>query len=657
MNKINFAMAMHFHQPVGNFKEVFERVYQRCYRPFLEFLPYYPEIKLAIHISGSLLDYFKQEHPEILDHIKEMVSKGQIEIMGGSYYEPILPAIPPKDMSGQTQIMTKALKDEFGSIPKGMWIPERVWHPDLSNLLYKASMRYCILDDTHFLLSGVRKEDTDDFYFTGKKTERVAVFSSDKMLRYTIPFKDPKKTIDYFKKIAMKKKNPLLVYADDVEKFGEWPGTYEWVYTKGWLKRFFDMLMKNRDWIKLVKPSDYLKQHKHKKHIEIQEGAYEEMMEWAGGPWSNFLKKYPEADHMYKKMQYVSSKCREFAKTHKKNKDDIHWSKIELYRGQCNCGYWHGVFGGLYMYHLRSAIYNHLIAAENIIDKVKHNNEADWTEVKEFDFDGDGTNEFVVENKNISCYFDAEEGAALKELDYRPICANIVNTIARRKESYHRNSKAVEPSLGEKLVYDKYPRYSLRNYFIPEETKRDDFANASFKDDGNFANGAYEAQKKADGVAFKRAFAVSGVEVELVKDITVKSGWVEAEYKIKKLRAKKLDRLFGVEFNLTLPYLNSDRYRYFSDADVLGTLNTKGALHDTAAFGILDSGAEFETKLNFSKNAKALWYFPVETISQSQIAYQLNHQCVCVFGMWKPTFDKYGVFDLKIKWSVGQSCR
>ena len=75
---------------------------------------------------------------------------------------------------------------------------------------------------------------------------------------------------------------------------------------------------------------------------------------------------------MYNKMRYVSSKVEEFAKRYKKHKDDIHWAKVELYRGQCNCGYWHGVFGGLYMYHLRSAIYNHLIAAENIMDKVKH---------------------------------------------------------------------------------------------------------------------------------------------------------------------------------------------------------------------------------------------------------------------------------------------
>ena len=87
MNKVDFAIVVHFHQPVGNFKEIFERVYQRCYRPFLEYLPYYPDIKLAVHISGSLLDYFREVHPEILDSLRELISKGQVEIIQQKFEE------------------------------------------------------------------------------------------------------------------------------------------------------------------------------------------------------------------------------------------------------------------------------------------------------------------------------------------------------------------------------------------------------------------------------------------------------------------------------------------------------------------------------------------------------------------------------------------
>ena len=38
----------------------------------------------------------------------------------------------------------------------------------------------------------------------------------------------------------------------------------------------------------------------------------------------------------------------------------------EQFMGQCNCPYWHGVFGGIYLPCPRFAVTSHLIAAESI---------------------------------------------------------------------------------------------------------------------------------------------------------------------------------------------------------------------------------------------------------------------------------------------------
>ena len=35
----------------------------------------------------------------------------------------------------------------------------------------------------------------------------------------------------------------------------------------------------------------------------------------------------------------------------------VEQARTALYRGQCNCAYWHGAFGGVYLPHLRNAIY------------------------------------------------------------------------------------------------------------------------------------------------------------------------------------------------------------------------------------------------------------------------------------------------------------
>ena len=39
-----------------------------------------------------------------------------------------------------------------------------------------------------------------------------------------------------------------------------------------------------------------------------------------------------------------------------------------IWQAQCNCAYWHGVFGGLYLPHLRFGLYRNLIQAQAKLD-------------------------------------------------------------------------------------------------------------------------------------------------------------------------------------------------------------------------------------------------------------------------------------------------
>ena len=49
MKKINFAMALHFHQPVDNFDSVFKEAYEKSYKPFIDVLENFPAIKVTLH--------------------------------------------------------------------------------------------------------------------------------------------------------------------------------------------------------------------------------------------------------------------------------------------------------------------------------------------------------------------------------------------------------------------------------------------------------------------------------------------------------------------------------------------------------------------------------------------------------------------------------
>ena len=127
----NFILCVHAHQPVGNFGNVFEEAYAKCYRPFFETLEKHPRFKLVCHFSGSLLDWLEAQHPEFIQKVRRLAGGGQVEVLGGAYYEPIYNLIPKNDLAGQIDMMQRKVEVLFGCRPEGAWLTERVWDPGL----------------------------------------------------------------------------------------------------------------------------------------------------------------------------------------------------------------------------------------------------------------------------------------------------------------------------------------------------------------------------------------------------------------------------------------------------------------------------------------------------------------------------------------------
>ena len=689
MNKIYFGMCLHFHQPVGNFDDIMERAYQNCYRPFLEEAEKYPDIKMSMHFSGCLLDYFEDKHPDLLDKVKVMVDRGQVEIVGGGYYEPIFISIPERDRIGQIKMMASYIKKRFRQKAYGIWTPERVWKPELARDFKNSGVEYTILDDEHFIEAGLHIDELFGYFITGENNKEVAIFPSSKRLRYMIPFKMPGEIMDYFKEIASRRREPLFTYGDDAEKFGEWPFTNDWVYKKRWLNKFFEELRKNKDWVVTVRLSDYLKSNPPVKKIKIPEASYQEMMEWSHGSWMNFLKKYPETNQMVSKMHYVSKKVNSLQPSASSLEPKL--ALRGLYKGQCNCAYWHGVFGGLYLYHLRKAVYEHLINAEKIADRVLHKGKKDWVEIKEVDFYQGGEKAFTIESEDISLTVDPESGGIIRELDARGVSTNLVNSIARHEEEYHKkilakmgkstdhgavatiheDIKPINPEMRAKFCYDNYIRGCLVDHFIDRSVTIDNFIHSrpqisvlqsadeqqwplsippkepmalahvgsidcKYEELGDFVNAGYKVKKEKDRVALTREGKVNGKAISITKEIRLKGKkQIEIAYSLKNLSKTAIDSIFGVEFNFTMPYLNSDRYSYSADDKILSSLNEKGSVLGPGSFSIKDSGKELDVNLIFSKKLEGIWYFPVKTVSQFERAYELNYQSSCIIPRWQ----------------------
>ncbi len=549
VKKIKFAIGIHNHQPIGNFDFVFEEAYHKAYLPFLEVLSRHPKIKLAMHYSGYLFDWLLKRDQKLAQQLRRLVESGQVEMMTGGYYEPILVNIPDADKIGQIQKLNQFIKQHTGYDPVGLWLAERIWEPQLPKPLAQAGVRYVVIDDSHFKSAGLEERDLYGYYVTEETGCVVNIFPISERLRYTMPFQPPEVTIDYLRSIADENSDRLIVFADDGEKFGIWPGTYEHCYQNQWLERFFSLLEANLDWIEIVHFSEALDKLLPLGKVYLPTASYREMMEWAlpaatieryeqfeqqlkahglfdeykvfvrGGFWRNFLAKYPESNNLHKKSLWVSSKIQRLKDTPKYDQRLVNEAQDHLWAGQTNCPYWHGVFGGLYLNNLRFAVYHHMIQAENIIDRAtrsQQERDQGWIDVNAVDFDADGRKELIVETPALNLYLAPELGGTLFEMDYKPKAINLLDTMTRRKEAYHNKLLALdhqqteqtkngvasihdlviakEPDLAKKLKYDRYRRTALIDHFLAPNTNLKQLADCDYIEQGDFIASPYQCE-------------------------------------------------------------------------------------------------------------------------------------------------------------------
>ena len=197
MPGVRLILALHDHQPVGNFDGVFESAYRDSYLPTLDVLEGYPGIPFALHTSGPLLEWLIERHPEYVARVRALAEAGRVEVLGGPFAEPILTMIPRRDRVGQIRDFSALLQETFGQRVRGMWVPERVWEQHLVEAIAEAGIEYTVLDDFHFRRTGVEDADLFGYYLTEDEGRLLKVFPASERMRYLIPFHEPHECYEY----------------------------------------------------------------------------------------------------------------------------------------------------------------------------------------------------------------------------------------------------------------------------------------------------------------------------------------------------------------------------------------------------------------------------------------------------------------------------
>lgn len=673
MAKVYFVFGIHNHQPVGNFPSVFEEAYDKCYYPFLQVLQKYPAVKCNVHISGPLYDWIGENRKEFMAMLKSMAKHGQIEVVSGGYYEPILQLIPDEDKLDQIEKMNGFINKNFGQTPRGIWVTERVWEPFLARIINQAGLEYAFLDDTHFRYAGLNEKEFFGYYLTEDNYQPVKVFPISKTLRYKIPFSQSFEAVNLLKSFHNPEKDVLITLFDDGEKFGLWPHTFDWVYNKGWLEKFFAQLSESKDIVETITAGEAARRFTANGLVYLPTASYEEMGEWVlepdsektyralkdhigghpqqdtflnfvrGGFFRNFYTKYDRLNYMHKRMLQVSRTIRSKAKPSGDKKIfDFLW------KAQCNCGYWHGIFGGFYLGHIRSAIFENLIRAEAAFDKKYADCEIN---AEACDIDLDGNQEIILKNKKLTCVF-SPQGGTLVEMSLRDTGFNYLNTVTRREESYHHKIRekvgasarkaatiheivqCKDKGLDRFLVYDSYERRALVDHVLNKDISLADF-NAQRKFRPLF-NTVYSCAVKKGKEDIRLGYEYREYQLAFSKDIVFgkKSGF-ETVYEFRDNHLLKYHD-FGVEFNL---FLQSPK-DIMVDGHPL-SLDEGYVLENVSQFEIRDLFKK--TRICFSCDESDIWIMPVYSVSSSEGGFEKGYQEISVLFINRVHKDRYSL--------------
>ena len=695
MKSVIFTFATHNHQPIGNFDHVIEEAYERSYRPFFELAERFPAVRFGTHFTGILVEWLEARHPGHLSKLRAMASSGHLEIISGGFYEPILSVIPPRDQQEQIARLSRKISEIFGTTAHGMWLAERVWEQPMASVLNQAGIRYVLLDDTHFLHAGLREEELTGYYLTEDKGKTLAVFPISKALRYTMPFQPVDETIRVLREAATERGDQIVTFADDGEKFGVWPRTFEHVYGNGteehpgWLEEFFRKLSENSSWITMLPPGEVLDRVGARGRIYLPDASYSEMMQWSlptaeanqlyedflhaldedkhrweryrpfvrGGYWRNFFVKYPEANHLHKHMLRTSARLERLENSPTfsgMGNGLLDAARTQLLRSQCNDPYWHGVFGGIYLSNLRHANFSALVEADRLLDRVESFSDI---RMEQTDFDCDGADEVILESPIFSLFVKPALGGMIAEIDFKPRNFNATNIISRRPEaihsklahaalenegggstSIHEQVKTKEAGLERHLVYDPYRHGCLIEHFLDASAAPADLRAMRFEELGDFVTSRFEWgwSSKERNLRMTRSGRVSGNPVSLTKDLSFQETGTRlgVTYALTNESQADLRLRFASEwaFNL-LAGSAPDRY-YESDGKQLDepALNRTGSTSGTN-LRLVDHYLKLAIDLR-PQGADEIVRFPIESISMSEGGFERIFQGSIMMPVW-----------------------
>ncbi len=414
MSKTRLILGVINSQPSGLDQSYYESVYQKYYKPFLTVLSKFPEIPFNLYYSGRLLEWLELKHPEAIMLLTEMVKRKQVELLGGGFYEPILPVIPNSDRTSQIENLTSHIRKRFGRRPRGGWLGEMIWEPNLPISLKNAGLDYTLLNDSYFKIAGARGEELNIPCITEEQGKTVIVFPLDSELKSYVLENTPEDSFAYLmlrlKSIGKKDSGERVKILSLFFKGEEWKDSD----VGSWLKVFLSLILSERKTLNLDLLANCAKLTSPIKKMYFPSLIPGLMMPGRKdsprhNTARNLLTVYPEINLLYSKQLYVNNLIKQLRGDKSRKKT----ARQGILKAQQSSLYWYPEEKADTYRPMRQEAYRILLSTE----KLSRETGIFQTSIVNYDFDMDGATDYLYQGNLINVYI-RRKGARVFEFDY-----------------------------------------------------------------------------------------------------------------------------------------------------------------------------------------------------------------------------------------------
>lgn len=593
-------------------KEIFEKDYDNVYKPAAKFLYSHPEFRMSFAFNGVQIDFLQKEYPEFIEILRELISRRQIEILGGGYYDPAFPLLFPMDRTGQIEFLTSTLRSVTGKRPRGITLCASIWDYSLVSCFYNCGMDYVLLDDS---------------LIPDEKQKFVPLIMSDKGKTISIlplyqEFKpeiqdDPRDYLNLIsKKIAKSSKNapkPLkeCVKGLDIQFTHE---EFQSLLRSRYLEKLYREISEKRDFFDFATPITLVKEAKLRIPVYIASGMSREVGQWGIEPYRavkadrhypvsiyDFFQIYPQSRALYDRMLYVSMLVNQ-SHGDKLRKTS---AREKLWEAQNGDGFICTSKGAFVSATYRQQAYKKLTEAEKIARQCGEFKET----FVSYDYTGDGLNEYIC---RMNKYFAVISlgGGAIRELDVLQNSGNFADNLNCVKE------------------FEGYDDNYERGLFIDHIFSEDEFnAYIQNKPSGNgifskyiYSELDFSSQRKEVKLVAEAKFQ-NRQKISLKKKYVCYSSGMMIQYILKNESNELLKAKFAVESSFAQTNFNAKDFNAFS-LDIVSNGKRQEINTKTSSYELNDSG-----KLS---DVEGIWV--TDTDNNITFVFEPNESCGMSFN-------------------------